>query len=65
MENNEALKNEARRLRVPLWRLGERFGVSEATIQRALRRPLPDERYEEYLRAIHSLAREEAKRRDF
>lgn len=64
MENNELIKLEARKMHVPLWRLGDRLGVSEATVQRILRRPITKERYELYRGAIRDLAREEAQRRE-
>ena len=51
MENLE-LRALARERGVPLWLVGRRLGVSEATVTRWLRLPLTGERREAFVRAI-------------
>ena len=55
---NEGVKNAARRMRVPLWAVADRVGVSESTMTRMMRRELSEEEQSKLIRAISEIARE-------
>ena len=56
MQNNENLKEQARRRGLPLWRVADAVGVSEWTMTRWLRKPVTEERYKQISRAIDEAA---------
>lgn len=58
MENNQIVKLSARGAGVPLWRVAQELGISEATMTRKLRVPLSEEEKDEYLKIIEQLRRE-------
>lgn len=43
MENNIALRNRIRDNKLKQWQIAEKIGVTEWTLSRYLRKPLPDE----------------------
>lgn len=53
---NEKVRRAARIADVPLWRVAQQAGISEATIMRWLRVPLSAERERQLLEAIDKLA---------
>ena len=53
---NEAIRKAARNANVPLWRVGEALGVSEATVTRMLRHELDDARKESINGVIRNLS---------
>ena len=55
MSNNEELKDIMYRHRIAQWMLAEKLGVSENTVNRKLRSPMPDELYKTYLKAINEI----------
>ena len=55
MENNVRVRRAARAAGVPLWKLAAALGVSEPTITRWLRFPLPEEKERRLLAAIEAL----------
>lgn len=58
MKANQEVRKAARSAGIPFWKLGSRIGVSEQTIVRWLRTPLPNEKQQELLRTISELERE-------
>ena len=58
MENNE-IRLYAKGAGVPLWRLADHLGISEATLTRMLRRELPEDEKRQILNIIDELAKEE------
>ncbi|MBQ9851752.1 MAG: helix-turn-helix domain-containing protein [Ruminiclostridium sp.] len=58
MKENETVRRAARIAGVPLWRLAEKLGVSEPTVYRWLRHPLPKDKEIRILDAISSLEKE-------
>lgn len=53
MENN-AIRQAVKAANLPLWRLADMLQVSEATMTRMLRHPLPPAREAELLALIHA-----------
>lgn len=62
-KENEAIRRAARIADVPLWAVAEAIGISEPTLIRWLRLPLPPEREQQVMAAIDRLAKE-AERND-
>lgn len=58
MKENQTVRKAAKSAGVPLWKIAATIGVSEPTIIRWLRVPLPEEKEVRILSAIASLARE-------
>ena len=58
MKENQAVRKAAKSAGVPLWKVAAAIGVSEPTIIRWLRVPLPAEREASILSAIASLEKE-------
>ncbi len=58
MKENQTVRKAAKSAGVPLWKIAAAIGVSEPTIIRWLRVPLPEEKEVRILSAIASLARE-------
>lgn len=59
MENMN-LRRTAKAAKVPLWRIAEVLGISEATMTRKLRRELPEKEKQQILGIIELLAMEES-----
>lgn len=55
---NEAVRRAARVADVPLWQIAAKIGVSQPTMTRWLRFPLPTDKEERIMQAIHELALE-------
>ena len=55
MENNRDVKLAARGAGVPLWRLAQALGVSEATVTRKLREPLEEKEKNRFMEIIGEL----------
>ena len=55
MSENIEIKRAARAAKIPLWRVANEIGVSEATMTRWLRTPLPIEKERRVLDAIARL----------
>lgn len=58
MQENERIRKAARTAGIPLWRVAAAIGVSEPTLIRWLRFPLPEEKEARIMEAISSLERE-------
>lgn len=58
MENNMRFKEYAKKKGVRLWEVAVRLGISEATITRWLRVPLPGERENVLYEAVQELIAE-------
>lgn len=59
MKVNEKIRRAARVAGVPLWRVAAEVGISEPTLIRWLRFPLPVEKEARIMEAIASLSQEE------
>ena len=57
-KENEAVRKSARVAGVPLWRVAAAVGVSEPTLTRWMRVPLPADKEQRIMRAITELAEE-------
>lgn len=55
---NEPVRTAARVAGVPLWAVANRIGVSEPTLLRWLRIPLPEEKEKDIMGAISELGEE-------
>ena len=55
---NIEVRRAARANDVPLWKLADRLGISEPTLTRWLRKELPEDRKQEFLRIIAEIAEE-------
>jgi len=55
MTNNERLKEIMYQHRIAQWMLADKLEVAELTVHRKLRRPMPDDLYETYLKAINEI----------
>ena len=55
MTNNERLKEIMYQHRIAQWMVADKLGVSDITVYRKLCRPMPDELYKAYLKAIEEL----------
>jgi len=53
---NESLRTAARKARVPLWKIADALGVSEATFTRMMRRELPKDKHEQVMSIIEKEA---------
>ena len=60
MRANEDVRRAARAAGVPLWKIAAELQVSEPTLTRWMRVPLPDEKRDKIMRAIPALEREAA-----
>lgn len=58
MKENQKVRKAARIAGVPLWRIAAFIGVSEPTLQRWLRLPLPTEKEAHIMAAIEELGKE-------
>lgn len=58
MRANEHIRKAMREHRVAAWRVGQALGVSEMTVFRLLRFPLPAEKEAQIMEAIETAARE-------
>lgn len=57
-QTNEAVRRAARVADVPLWQIAAKIGVSQPTMTRWLRFPLPSEKEDRIMQAIKELALE-------
>lgn len=55
---NEDVRRAARAAGVPLWRIAAELQVSEPTLTRWLRTPLPDDKHDKIMMVIPALERE-------
>lgn len=55
---NLSVRQRAKKARIPLWRVAAAIGVSEPTLTRWLRFPLPAEKENRVIEAISRLERE-------
>ena len=58
LKANQNVRRAARADNIPLWRLALQIGVSEQTLIRWLRVPLPNEKEKQIMEAISTLAAE-------
>ena len=58
VKENLAVRRAAKSAGVPLWKIAASIGISEPTIIRWLRFPLPEEKERRIMDAISSLAKE-------
>lgn len=58
MKENQAVRKAAKAAHVPLWRVASTIGISEPTLIRWLRFPLPEEKERRILSAIATLGKE-------
>lgn len=58
MRENENIRKAARSAEIPLWRIAASIGVSEPTLVRWLRFPLPAEKEDCIMKAITALSQE-------
>lgn len=58
MKENQAVRRAARVAGVPLWRVAATIGVSEPTLTRWLRVPLPEDKEKRVMAAITALEQE-------
>lgn len=58
MKENQAVRRAARSAGVPLWRVAAAIGVSEPTLTRWLRVPLPEDKEKRVMAAIATLEQE-------
>lgn len=57
-QENQTVRRAARAAGVPLWRIASNIGVSEPTLTRWLRVPLPEEKERRIMAAIVALEQE-------
>lgn len=57
MKENQGVRNAARSAGVPLWSVAAAVGVSEPTLTRWLRFPLPEDKEQRIVAAIAKLAK--------
>lgn len=57
-KENENVRKAARAAGIPLWRVAATIGVSEPTLTRWLRLPLPGDKEQRIMAAIATLAKE-------
>ena len=55
MKDNQKIRRAARVADVPLWKIAAQIGVSEPTIYRWMRLPLPEDKEQMILKAIREL----------
>lgn len=58
MKENQSVRRAARVAGVPLWRVAKAIGVSEPTLTRWLRVPLPEDKEQRIMTAISALEQE-------
>lgn len=58
MKENPEVRKAAKEAKVPLWKVAAGIGISEPTLTRWLRFPLPAEKENRIMQAIAELARE-------
>lgn len=58
MKENQTVRVAAKSAHIPLWKLAATIGISEPTLTRWLRFPLPVEREKRIMTAIAELKRE-------
>lgn len=58
MRVNQNIRDAAKRSGVKLWQIAAHLGISEPTITRWLRTPLPPEKEKKIMDAIEEIARE-------
>lgn len=58
MKENQAIRKTAKSAGVPLWKIAAAIGISEPTLIRWLRFPLPEEKKRRIMGAIDELAKE-------
>lgn len=58
MKENQEIRKAAKSAGVPLWKIAAELGISEPTIIRWLRFPLPAEKEERVMEAISILSQE-------
>ena len=58
MKENQGVRNAARSAGVPLWKVAAAISISEPTLIRWLRFPLPEDKERRIMAAIAGLARE-------
>lgn len=58
MKENQSVRRAARVAGVPLWRVAAAIGVSEPTLTRWLRIPLPEDKEKRAMEAIATLEQE-------
>lgn len=58
MHNNMELRRAVKSAGVCLWQLADAIGISEASMTRLLRRPLPERKRDELLDVVRRLAQE-------
>lgn len=58
MKENQKIRNAAKDAGLPLWKIAVAIGVSEPTLIRWLRLPLPAEKEKRVMEAIAVLAKE-------
>ena len=57
---NFELRQQAKALKVPLWAIAARLGISEPTMTRKLRTELPEAEKQTILSLIHEIKKEQA-----
>lgn len=57
-KENEKIRLAARIAGVPLWKVAAAIGISEPTLTRWLRFPIPDEKEQRIMEAINVLSQE-------
>lgn len=58
MKENQKVRKAARVAGIPLWKVAASVGVSEPTLMRWLRFPLPKDKEDQIMKAISILERE-------
>ena len=58
-QENKTVRREARSAGVPLWKVAATIGVSEPTLTRWMRFPLPEDKEQRIMAAIAKLAKED------
>lgn len=53
--NNNDIRTLLKLRRIPMWRVAEQIGISEATITRWFRKSLTTERFEKVMKAIEEI----------
>lgn len=53
---NQEIRTAARNARVPLWKIADALGVSEATFTRMMRRELPKDKHDQIMSIIEKEA---------
>ena len=56
---NADIRKAARIADIPLWRIGEKLGISEPTMIRWLRSELPEDKRQRILNAINEISKEQ------